>query len=136
MKVDGGCHCGRIRYEANVDPAKVGLCHCTDCQTLTGSAFSLFVPVPKSDFRLMSGTPKTYVKTAESGNRRAQAFCADCGSPLYAAAEIDPLVFNVRVGTMRQRAELAPRQQLWCRSALPWLAELGAVPRVATQPLS
>ena len=31
MKVDGACHCGSIRYEAEVDPAKVIICHCTDC---------------------------------------------------------------------------------------------------------
>ena len=44
MKIDGSCHCGRIRYEAEVDPAKVVICHCTDCQTLSGSAFRTVVP--------------------------------------------------------------------------------------------
>ena len=39
MKIDGGCHCGYIAYEAEVDPDKVRICHCTDCQTLSGSAF-------------------------------------------------------------------------------------------------
>src|SRR5262245_4627881 len=38
MKVDGRCHCGYITYEAEIDPEKVMICHCTDCQTLTGSA--------------------------------------------------------------------------------------------------
>jgi hypothetical protein len=38
MRVDGGCHCGKITYEADIDPDKAGLCHCTDCQTLTSSA--------------------------------------------------------------------------------------------------
>ena len=96
MRVDGGCHCGKITYEADIDPDKAGLCHCTDCQTLTSSAFSLFVPVPKENFRLR-GEPRVYVKTGESGNRRAQAsaqnaaraftrarrkirWCSTCGS--------------------------------------------------------
>jgi hypothetical protein len=39
MKVTGGCHCGHITYEAEVDPATVRVCHCTDCQKLTGTAF-------------------------------------------------------------------------------------------------
>ena len=41
MKVHGSCHCGAIRFEADADPAKAGVCHCTDCQSLTGSAFAL-----------------------------------------------------------------------------------------------
>ena len=47
MRVDGACHCGAIRFEADLDPGKVGVCHCTDCQTLTGTAFSMFAPVPR-----------------------------------------------------------------------------------------
>lgn len=134
MRVDGGCHCGKITYEADIDPNKAGLCHCTDCQTLTSSAFSLFVPVPKEKFRLR-GEPRVYVKTAESGNRRAQAFCPECGTRIYASAEKDPLVFNLRLGTVRQRAALSPRVQLWCRSALPWVNGLSSVPQHAKQPM-
>ncbi len=134
MRVDGGCHCGKITYEADIDPDKAGLCHCTDCQTLTSSAFSLFVPVPKEKFRLR-GEPRVYVKTAESGNRRAQAFCPECGTRIYASAEKDPLVFNLRLGTVRQRAALSPRAQLWCRSALPWVNGLSSVPQHAKQPM-
>jgi hypothetical protein len=135
MRIDGGCHCGKLRYEAEIDPQKVGVCHCTDCQALTGSAFSMFVPVPSAAFRMVSGQPKVYVKTAESGAKRAQAFCADCGTRIYACAAVDdPQAFNVRVGTVRQRAELSPKVQLWCRSALPWTQDLAAVDKVATQP--
>jgi hypothetical protein len=126
VRIDGGCHCGRITYEADIDPEKVGVCHCTDCQSLSGSAFVVYLPVPKEAFRLR-GEPKVYVKTAESGSRRAQAFCPDCGSRLYASADKDPQVFNLRIGTVRQRASLPPRAQVWCRSALPWVMNLGSV---------
>lgn len=134
MRVEGSCHCGKLAYEADIDPDKVGVCHCTDCQVLTGSAFSTFVPVPKEAFRLRSGQPKIYVKTAESGNQRAQAFCADCGTRIYASAVDDPQMFNLRVGTVANRGELRPKTQLWCRSALPWAMELGAVKQVPKQP--
>ena len=129
MKVHGSCHCGAITFEADADPAKVGICHCSDCQALTGSAFTVFVQVSRQAFRLTGGQPKVYVKTAESGNRRAQAFCPDCGSRLWAAAEKDTPVYNLRVGTLRERAELRPQAQLWCRSAMPWVSELAAVPK-------
>ena len=134
MRIDGGCHCGRITYEADIDPDKVGVCHCTDCQTLSGSAFVVYIPVPKKALTLR-GEPKLYVKTAESGNRRAQAFCPECGTRIYASADRDPQIFNLRIGTVRQRASLTPRTQLWCRSALPWTMDLGSIQRHGKQPM-
>ena len=82
MKIDGGCHCGNITYTAEVDPDKVGICHCTDCQTLTGTAFRVSVAATKEAFHI-TGQAKIYVKTAESGAKRAQAFCPECGTPIY-----------------------------------------------------
>ena len=123
MKIDGGCHCGAITYEAEVDPSRTSICHCTDCQQLTGTAFRVTVPAPEDKYRITKGTPKVYVKTtADSGVRRAQAFCADCGSPLYATSVGDgPKVYGIRVGTARQRAELVPTREIWHSSALRWL---------------
>src|SRR5438876_10048241 len=77
MKVTGRCHCGQISFEAEIDPTQVRICHCTDCQTLTGTAFRTNVPSLPGTFVLRSGTPKIYIKTAESGNKRAHAFCPD-----------------------------------------------------------
>ncbi|HUK42339.1 MAG TPA: GFA family protein [Candidatus Acidoferrales bacterium] len=127
MKIDGGCHCGYITYTAEIDPNKVGICHCTDCQTLSGSAFRTSVRAAKDAFNLRSGQPKIYIKTAESGNKRAQAFCPECGTPIYAADVTDPQSFNIRVGTIRQRAELRPKSQGWCRSARDWVMDLGSI---------
>lgn len=133
MRIEGGCHCGNITYEAEIDPEQVGICHCTDCQTLSGSAFSTYVPAAREGFRLRTGQPKFYVKTAESGAKRAQAFCPECGTRIYAAAVTDPQTFNIRVGTVRQRAELRPHTQVWCRSALPWVMDLGSVKQISRQ---
>lgn len=125
MKVEGSCHCGRITFEAEIEPARVRVCHCADCQTLSGSAFRVTAPAREADFRLLTGSPKHYVKTAESGAARDQAFCADCGSPIYAtAAKGTDRTFGIRVGTLRQRAQLTPRRQFWSRSRLPWLPPL------------
>src|SRR3954463_5227240 len=55
MKVHGSCHCGAIAYEAEVDPARVVICHCVDCQTLSGAAIRASVPAPAEDFRLLRG---------------------------------------------------------------------------------
>ena len=73
MQVTGACHCGTITIEGEADPEKVTICHCTDCQTGTGSAFRVSVPVSGATFK-MSGQPTSYLKTtADSGNPRVQA---------------------------------------------------------------
>jgi hypothetical protein len=114
--------------EAEVDPTALTICHCTDCQTLTGSAFRTNIPEPAEHFVLRSGTPKSYVKTAESGNKRRHAFCGDCGTPIYACAVDNPQTYALRVGTITQRAAFSPRGQIWQRSALDWVDALAAVP--------
>lgn len=130
MKTDGGCHCGHITYEAEIDPEKVGICHCTDCQKLSASAFRTVAMVPEDSFSLLTGTPKIYVKTGDSGAKRAQAFCPECGSAIYATSIGDgPKIYNIRLGTARRAAELKPRIQYWSRSAQPWLGELAAIPK-------
>ena len=134
MRIDGGCHCGYLAYEAEIDPGQVSICHCTDCQNLSGSAFSTFVPAARESFRLLAGVPTLYVKTAQSGARRAQAFCPRCGTRIYAAAAVDPQAFNIRVGTVAQRAELPPKVQFWCRSTLPWVKDMDSIRQIATQP--
>ena len=135
MRIDGACHCGSIRYEAEIDPEAVIICHCTDCQTNSATAFRYGVLVAAADFKLLTGTPKRYLKTAESGRQRALAFCGDCGTSLYGCDATDaPSMFSLRLGTARQRTELKPRRQIWHRSALPWLAEIAAMPAVDTQP--
>ena len=133
MKIDGGCHCGNITYVAEIDPDNVRICHCTDCQTSTGSAFRTNVPAAKEAFTLRGGQPTIYVKTAESGSKRAQAFCPECGTPIYSAAVSEPQFFMIRVGTARQRAELRPKTQQWCRSALDWVMDLHSVEQIAKQ---
>ena len=134
MKIDGGCHCGAITFTGEIDAENVGICHCADCQTLSGSVYRTFGPVPEQSFKLLSGEPRVYVKTAESGTRRAQAFCPDCGTPIYATSVgAGPKIYNIRLGAVRQRAQLRPKVQIWFRSAQTWAIDLDSVPKVEKQ---
>jgi len=127
MQIHGRCHCGNISFTAEADPAKVFACHCTDCQTMSGAPFRAVVQVPVSGFSL-NGSPNIYIKTAQSGNRRAQAFCGECGTPLYATSADNPTLYGVRLGCVEERAQLAPSKQVWTRSSMPWLHNLATVP--------
>ncbi|MEM7222597.1 MAG: GFA family protein [Pseudomonadota bacterium] len=134
MKIDGACHCGKIAFEAEIDLEDVKICHCSDCQTLSASAFRTVAPTLPGAFTLLRGEPKIYVKVAESGNHREQAFCGDCGAGLYAATVGGgERVYNLRVGAVTQRDQLIPTMQVWHRSAQPWLAELAQIEKVAKQ---
>ena len=135
MKVTGRCHCGNISFEAEIDPAQVRVCHCTDCQTLTGTAFRTNVGSLPGSFVLKSGTPKIYIKTAESGNQRAHGFCPDCGTPLYSVAPgPNPHDLRPQGGRARPPRRTRPARQGWCRSALPWSMDLTQVERFERQP--
>lgn len=125
MQIHASCHCGHIRYQAAVDPERTTICHCTDCQKLTGSAYRVSVPAEDGSFHLLAGEPALYVKIGDNGARRAQAFCPRCGSPLYTYdADQEPKVYGLRVGCIDERAALVPRRQKWCRSALGWTDSL------------
>ena len=124
MKVDGSCYCGSIAFEAEVDPAKTSICYCTDCQRLSGTAYRVSANAAGDCFQITRGKPKEFVKVAASGSRRIQAFCADCGTALYATAVEGDRSYNIRIGTLSQRAQLVPVKQIWCDSALPWLEKM------------
>jgi hypothetical protein len=133
MKIEGGCHCGYIKFEADINPDTASICHCTDCQTLTGSAYRTNVRANKGTFKLVSGQPKIYIKTAESGNKRAHGFCPECGTPIYSTTVTDPQEYGLRVGTIRQRSQIKPKSQGWCRSAQSWVMDLSGMPQSAKQ---
>jgi hypothetical protein len=131
MNIEGGCHCGAITFTAEVNPEQVLLCNCTDCQQMSGAPMRAVVVAPVDTFTI-NGKPKHYVKTAESGSKRNQAFCPECGTHLYASSDNAPAVM-IRVGCVKQRAQLAPKKQLWVRSALPWLHDLQNIPGAEKQ---
>lgn len=130
MKVDGRCHCGDLAFEAEIDPGRVTICHCSDCQSMSGSAYRVNVYTDESDFRLIRGEPAFYERTAESGRRRTHAFCRRCGAQIYSAGmDGEGRALSVRTGTLSQRAQLKPSRQIWCRSAMEWTQDLSDVPR-------
>jgi hypothetical protein len=138
MHVTGGCHCGALRFEAEIDATRIVVCHCADCQTMGGGAFRTMTPVPSGSLRMLSGDPTIYVKTAESGRQRAQAFCGRCGTHLYATdppstGEPQLGACTLRVGAIDQRRELVPAFEMWCQSRLDWLPPFAGTRRVARQ---
>jgi hypothetical protein len=129
MHITGQCHCGHVRYEAEIDEGHVGICHCTDCQRLTGSPFRVTAMARRDDVKLTGDAPKVYRKVGENGRGRLQYFCPQCGSPLFTTGEgEDAGIWGIRWGSIDQRVRLQPAHQIWCRSAASWLGDLSSLP--------
>jgi hypothetical protein len=132
MRIRGGCHCGAIGYEAEVEPGTVAICHCSDCQAFAGGPYRAMIRPEPASFR-MTGTPAHYTKTADSGRQRVQGFCGTCASQIY-AMDPDGGNLSLRIGVIAERHALgAPVRQVWCDSALEWAFDLTGVPTTATQ---
>ena len=130
MEIEGRCHCGEIGYEAIVNPDKVIICHCTDCQTNSGAPYRANVPVLIEKFHLR-GQPQTYVKTGDSGAKVVLAFCGNCGSAMYSSKLENPTYLNLRLGAVKQRADLIPKAQYFCRSGMAWAMDISGIPQPA-----
>lgn len=134
MHVHGRCHCGAIAFEAEVEPGTIAICHCTDCQTLSGTAYRPGISAKAETFVLTGIEPSRYVKTGTSGAKRTHAFCPICGTPIYSAAVENPDRYTLRVGTIAERKALGvPQRQQWCVSALPWAETIADAPKLARQ---
>jgi hypothetical protein len=131
-RIDGACHCGQVSFTALIDPSRVMVCHCNDCQVMSGAPMRAVVAAAPEGFTLQ-GETRRYVKVAQSGRRRAQVFCPECGTPLFATDPDAAAPVIIRLGCVAQRAELAPAAQIWTAAAMPWLPGLAAVPGSAGQ---
>ena len=126
MRVTGACQCGEIRYQAEVDPQAVGICHCTDCQRLKGSAYRVTVAALSGQFQLLTGEAKSYRKMGDSGRPSHQFFCGHCGSPMWRESADGEI--GLRLGCIDQRRAFAPTHQSFGKSALPFVFALQQLP--------
>ncbi|WP_296101932.1 GFA family protein [uncultured Agrobacterium sp.] len=134
MRITGQCHCGNVRYEAEADPEHVVICHCTDCQRLTGSPYRVTLRAKRQNIILTGVEPKLYRKKAENGNIRLMHFCSDCGAPLFSSAEQETGTWGIRWGSINERAALEPHVQIWARSRAKWVDDLKEIPAHPKEP--
>ncbi len=115
----GGCQCGHIRYEIIGEPEELAVCHCLDCQKQSGSAFGMSMGLDPAQFRLLSGTLKTFDWKTDSGRIKECAFCPGCGSRIYHRGEWG---LSLKAGTLDNTDMMAPRIHVWTMRKLSWVA--------------
>ena len=121
QKRKGGCQCGVISYELLGPPITLYRCHCTDCQTASGSAFGMSMWVKKDDFKLTSGILKSFVRIADSNAKVESFFCGSCGVRIYAkAAVLESEHIVLKPGTLQDTDDLRPSADIWIESKQEW----------------
>ena len=113
----GGCGCGAIRYTVTSEPLISYLCHCTECQRRTSSAFGLNFQIPTENLVIDKGTPASRTRSADSGNDLALNFCGDCGTPLFSAPGARPQIRVIYAGTLDDPSWVPVKLNIWTASA-------------------
>jgi hypothetical protein len=118
LPIEGGCQCGNVRYRVESEPSFLAVCHCTECQRQSGSAFGMSLAVPPQAFRVRSGTLKKYEVRCDSGRIKTCAFCRECGTRIYHQTENG---MSLKAGTLDDTSWLKPDAHYWTKRRQPWV---------------
>lgn len=133
MSLQGGCLCGRVRYEITADPIFTAICHCRHCQKQSGSAFSVNLIVAQAATHF-GGELKSYVDRGEEERRVVRRFCPECGSAIVSELEMMPGVVAIKAGTLDDPSAVAPSAHIWCEHRQPWVEIPAALTQAARNP--
>jgi hypothetical protein len=122
ISLEGGCACGAVRYRMTDAPMFVHCCHCTSCQTETGTAFVLNAIIESPRVETLRGQPEPIMTPSESGRGQQIWRCPTCKVAVWSnyGGAVDKIRF-VRVGTLDQPANCPPDIHIYTRSKLPWV---------------
>ncbi len=124
----GGCRCGAVRYHLAVEELPLAYaCHCLDCQTWTGSAFSQQIVLPE-DSLSVSGPVATYDLTSPSGRLSRQRMCGTCHARIYNTNSGRPGLAIMRAGTLDNSDRLMVAAHIWTKRKQAWIAVAEGVP--------
>jgi hypothetical protein len=133
---EGGCLCGSIRYRIAARPLTLTACHCTDCQTTSGSAFGMSLLLLERDFEMVAGRAHRFTKTFGDDGRSKHALgCRACLTRVWTEFSAFPQVMNVKPGTLDDTRGLDPVAHTWLRSAQPWVSIPDGAMRFDGQPV-
>lgn len=125
----GGCRCGQVRIAVRAAPLLAMACHCTGCQRMTASAFSLSLAIPAEGFEVTCGEP---VIGGLHGATR-HYFCPRCMSWMFTRPEGMDWFVNLRTTMLDEPRWFAPFIETWTEEKLPW-ASAGAARSFARLP--
>ena len=130
---EGSCQCRAVRYRLSGEPLSCYACHCTECQTSTGSAFTLSMIVNRADVALIAGSLSEH-RFLHNGIDVKRHHCGHCGTALWFSSETVPDIYALKPGTFDDTSWFRPVAHLWVRSAQPWVVFADDAVVYETQP--
>lgn len=112
----GGCRCGQTRIRVTAAPLLAMACHCSGCQTMSASAFSLSLAIPSPGFEVTAGAP--VVGGLHGASRHY--FCAHCMSWMFTRPEGMDWFVNLRATMLDRHGWFAPFVETYTDEKLPW----------------
>lgn len=134
LPLEGGCHCGALRYRVSEPPLMIYNCHCTNCQKIGGGAFSTPATILETAFAFTAGEPSRFEWTSDAGTTRFGLSCGRCGSRIANGQAPTNGILSLRTGTLDDRSWVEPVGDIWVRSAQPWIVIPPERIRVDRQP--
>jgi hypothetical protein len=116
-KLSGKCLCGNIEFSADTEIKMMANCHCGDCRAATGAAYGTLVFVDADAMRI-SGEPKIFRHTADSGAEMEKLFCPDCGSQMFGRNSKRPNTLSIRAGVLDQTSLIKPGVNVYLSSKI------------------
>lgn len=119
--IEGSCQCGQLTYKLHEPPQRVQACHCTQCQKLSTSPFSV-TAVVASDAIEFKGELREWSRIADSGNRNVATFCPDCGNRIYHYNPDDSATIKLKLKPTHLSDDtiFQPTIHLWVSEKLSW----------------
>ena len=118
---EGGCVCGAVRYRLLEDPLELHVCHCRNCQTVSGSAFVMCMPVHIQSLELLKGDPAGVSFESPDGLAKRNRRCPTCGCCIWGEIDGLPEVVALQAGTLDDTSWLEPVAHIWTIRAQPWV---------------
>tara|TARA_R110002020_G_scaffold154610_7_gene334619 strand:- start:3426 stop:3926 length:501 start_codon:yes stop_codon:yes gene_type:complete len=132
LPLTGGCQCGRIRYRLTARPLVFYLCHCTECQRHTSSAFGESLRFDRTALEVTGGL-SVFRRLSDRGSVREGWFCPDCGVRIWHGTEGSAQI-NIKAGTLDDTSWLVPAGHIWMRSRQPFFRHAAEDLVYETQP--
>lgn len=132
-RVEGGCYCGAVRYEANGECSNTMVCHCQTCRRVAAAPVVAWLTFPMSGFRFTKGKPREFKSSAPV----ARAFCGDCGTPLTYRHDSYVDAIDIATCSLDEPARFPPTHHSWLAHDLTWVKfgdGLPAFPEFRPQP--
>jgi hypothetical protein len=121
ISVRGRCRCEHVKFVLREEPIAFYLCHCTDCQAESGSAFGQSMLVRKEAIGDVTGPLDERISEQSDGRRAHVTFCADCMTMIWGWSEDIPQLRGLNAGGLDASGGLEPYGNMWTRSARRWV---------------